>query len=708
MKKKELLKLKTLKPTKELMDTFRADTGEEVWQRRSLYGTRSASRHTKYEWYKFIEARVENNILKVAIWTRKRLMLGWNVPEFTIYIDKENQEWSTYDYYGERWLSGMICNLPYTAQDGEIFGSPVWSSETSNKEASTYLGCEDTIVYSAVKEFQYGISKDRLIRKHNSELEQIDEFMAAVRQYPKGYNNEWLIRKGFRDRATIFYKPGKTVTEGYCTCCGKFVKIRNRPKHMEKGVCPEHKTEVTFRSWGRQNCLQETKLVGIIDKTKNQDEFCLSISSIRLTWRKENNYQNPEISIGESYRFRMDGGFRVREEYEFYEYRHTGVIRWCHMQAHGMGYYRSTQNPYCTLYTGNLKRVRQNTKLKYTPIEDFLEKVNYKQMDIEDLLSIASRYQEIEVLIKTGMSKITLDIMQSCGGMIYEISTGCRKLEDTLKLDKVRMRQAVRLNVTRKELQILQASKWADVTLQDDWVRKLEICFKYKSMDDIVIALKRGNIGKLLNYWEKITEGDEKKLQEIARDYDDYLEQLGRLHIPLTKSNRFPANFYETHRQYAEQIQEMEDKLKKADTRRKNSILKKLVEKQKELYECQDRELMIVWPTTKKDFEVEGQLQHNCVGGYFEKMVNQSTTVFFIRKKESPEIPFCTVEFNKGKLIQCRSRFNATAPDEAIEYCKKIAEHYEKETLKRLSEEEKELDKAAGSKTSRKGVKKAC
>lgn len=65
-------------------------------------------------------------------------------------------------------------------------------------------------------------------------------------------------------------------------------------------------------------------------------------------------------------------------------------------------------------------------------------------------------------------------------------------------------------------------------------------------------------------------------------------------------------------------------------------------------WEFEDEEYMVVVPTCAEDFITEGRLQHNCVGGYVEAVLNESRGchVIFLRKKENPEIPVLTVEID--------------------------------------------------------------
>jgi hypothetical protein len=48
---------------------------------------------------------------------------------------------------------------------------------------------------------------------------------------------------------------------------------------------------------------------------------------------------------------------------------------------------------------------------------------------------------------------------------------------------------------------------------------------------------------------------------------------------------------------------------------------------------------------------------------HLPRIVNDESEVLLLRKKESPEDPFFTIEVQKGKLIQCRTMKNQTDPE---------------------------------------------
>ena len=70
------------------------------------------------------------------------------------------------------------------------------------------------------------------------------------------------------------------------------------------------------------------------------------------------------------------------------------------------------------------------------------------------------------------------------------------------------------------------------------------------------------------------------------------------------------------------------------------------------------KKLMIVIPSSAEDLRREGQILHHCVGTYVERVAEGKTTILFIRKTESPEEPYYTMEWRDEKVIQCRGMRN--------------------------------------------------
>lgn len=664
MDKRKLEKLKPMKATACMMRAKLEDIpkerhadGKNVWV---------------HKWYKFFDAAVENEILKVGIWQRCYLYAVGQQPDYTIYIDK-NGKWLTDGIEG--WQKAKIINLDFKTQKGEIFGSWNWSTGKALKTVTEYLGIQAATIPEAIRKHQ---TKDNTLngKYHRNELAAIDEFMESVPEVPKGFNNSWLVKTAFKDITSLMYHPGKNVKEAYCTRCQTIVQIKDKPKHLKKTVCPNCKAEATYRSWNKQRQFGSRKYVGVMQRTKGSEKYCLTQYEIKLTYKKENDYREPEIRRGYVERFEFMPGFTWTSSYEMAEYKKTRVNRWCYARTHGMGNSWHRAQPRCVLYEKNIDSLFKETDLKYVSLRKVVEG---RKIAPQEGLAILDIYSGVfEKLIKVKMWNLVLEMTED----VYDVESCVykegRKLNEILKLDRQRAKMAVNMNCTLEELEVLQAAQKMRVTVDEELVREVVKHVGGRWHDDICLFLTMPNLRKTLGYLKKIEQQFNVGPKSALRDYEDYLQQLHKLRIPRDKHNRFPANFYHVHEELTKQIEEKENMIEKASVKKKNLILQKLVKEIKGDYEANSNKYMIVWPETKADFTKEGQLQHNCVGGYFERCVKNETTVFFLRRKEEPEKPFCTVEFNDGKMKQCRTKYNHDAPADVIEYMGKIEENYRK------------------------------
>ena len=70
-------------------------------------------------------------------------------------------------------------------------------------------------------------------------------------------------------------------------------------------------------------------------------------------------------------------------------------------------------------------------------------------------------------------------------------------------------------------------------------------------------------------------------------------------------------------------------------------------------------DLIIRLPKNVSEIIAEGVIQHNCVGAlYIDRILNRRSDILFVRKKDSPEEPYVTLEVFDNKIVQCRYRYN--------------------------------------------------
>ncbi len=669
MKKDELLKLRPLTAT---ADMIRAKTGD-VPTKRIIYsrGGRQMRQVWTHRYYKFYRAAVEKGILKVGIWQRCNLTGEGQRPDYTVFIDNKSGTWLTYGFGG--WTQAKLFNLDYEHEEGQEFGLGNWNSAGSLKAAVSYLGITGATVKEAVRKFQTRDPGTAVY--HRNEMEQIDEFMESVPEAPKGFNNDWMIRTAFINMASIMYHPGKRVTEGYCTRCRTTVQIKDKPRHLKETKCPHCKATATYRSWNKQNTLERRKWVGIVQRLNGSDGYCLSQYEVKVIYRKENDYREPEIRTERVERYRLSEWFEWHESFAYEEYKCTGVVRWSHAHSLGMGCSYRSPHPWCVLYEKNITALLKDTDAKYVPAAVLLRENEGKQIDPSTALKQCVEHPDmLEKLIKAGMTKLAGEVWKE---RYRGMDVSGKRLQDILGLDAENTRLAREMNCAGRELTVIKEAQRAHVRMDAELVRDIDDLFHgYTGVDDMYLFIASPNLRKTVNYLKKVKEESGNHGYTVRRDYEDYLHQLHRLGIPADRHTRFPANFYHTHELLSAQIEELDNKIEKAGVREKNKILKKTVAGLKPLYDTKSKKFLIVWPMSKADFDKEGQLQHNCVGGYFERCTKGETTVFFVRNADEPDKPYATVEFKEGQLVQCRIAYNRNAPADVMKYMDRIADHY--------------------------------
>lgn len=139
MKKKELRRMKPLYATPRMMELVWQDVGIQK-EIRYMYGNNV--KYTEYEYNLYYRATVENNILKVAVFTRKQMAAGEQMPQYEIYLSKEENTHLTYAVREGKWRTGKINTLDYDT--GRLpYGTSAkkpWVSATDKNKINEYLG----------------------------------------------------------------------------------------------------------------------------------------------------------------------------------------------------------------------------------------------------------------------------------------------------------------------------------------------------------------------------------------------------------------------------------------------------------------------------------------------------------------------------------------------------------------------------------------
>lgn len=144
--------------------------------------------------------------------------------------------------------------------------------------------------------------------------------------------------------------------------------------------------------------------------------------------------------------------------------------------------------------------------------------------------------------------------------------------------------------------------------------------------------------------------------------------------------------------------QEKEEAERKAKKKKEAAAKKAMEETKKALAEIlkqndgtdafliKGKGLILIVPKTGDEIREEGAALHHCVGSYVDRVAKGETSVFFIRKEDSPDKPYFTLEWKNNDIAQCRGLHNREMPPEVRAFTqafkKKMLDSIEKDKRK--------------------------
>lgn len=126
----------------------------------------------------------------------------------------------------------------------------------------------------------------------------------------------------------------------------------------------------------------------------------------------------------------------------------------------------------------------------------------------------------------------------------------------------------------------------------------------------------------------------------------DYIEAAEQMGLDLgNEIHLLPRDLSEKHDEITAAWTALRRKEPRAGYRKR---LKKLTLR----YTYTDGTYLIRPPADGKEIVQEGEALHHCVGGYVERHLNGATTILFLRRRDRPGRPLCTIEVNGNTIRQ--------------------------------------------------------
>ena len=288
------------------------------------------------------------------------------------------------------------------------------------------------------------------------------------------------------------------------------------------------------------------------------------------------------------------------------------------------------------------------TSIQYAGLDLYVESKQTKKGRNPIRFSLdAARYPVMEFLMKAGYYTL-----------LWEAISGTQD-RNAIRWNAEKLKDAFRFPLRLLKFREPDAWSFQDLkTLGEIWANWGG---KIKDQEILAATILRARAGKIEDTVLAFTtaskaaaylEAQEKREPGTARLYEDYINDCEALGLDLfDKQVLFPPRLREAHaRTISMKKIKANDMLRDAFTKAANRGRK---------WNLEGKRLFIRVAETPEELIREGEILSHCVGGYAKNMAEGELLIYFVRKVETPEEPFYTLDLRKKEIYQCRTKKNA-------------------------------------------------
>lgn len=462
----------------------------------------------------------------------------------------------------------------------------------------------------------------------------------------------------FLNERYIFTEKINGEQQGYCTHCHKEFKT-SKLKHKSNTICPMcgSKCKVQSSAYKRTNFIHRASFVFFEKSIKDPNTIVATEYFVTKDFTGDyKNVENGYTILGLTI-FEPGKSTMLKQNIWSNEWTLRSTV----FKVGNGEWYRRYEG-----YTSyeSIKKAIKGTYFQYSTWN------RYKDEDMLKFFALYSKYPCIEYLTKMGLSHLVRYKLQD-RPMYRTINWRGKTVFDVLKLTKSELKE-IRQNNIEVSLELLYTKK-----LMKDICKLSLIELKdyselapYDIGEDIKKISKKVNLSKLHKYLIKQRSKDKEHIcgfYGAFATYRDYLKDCKILKMNL-KDERvlFPKSLYEMHQNTIKQIKTKEDKAL-------NIKIKDRLESLNQ-YKFEFNGLFIRPAKSSIELIEEGSALNHCVARYAEKYSKGITNIFVIRRLDTPNKPYFTVEIRNNKIVQVRGNRNCDPGKDIKEFIEMFKE----------------------------------
>lgn len=593
-----------------------------------------------------------------------------NIPEVRIVFDDKN--WINYHPETKEWSHKKVkdnyWDNNFGPRDDDIYTSDKSKATIEEITGPKFDQYKKGMSYIATIQERYTSRvKDERARRIQ---DNIDKHIEKVRDKHSKDFEKWAKDYIYRHTDNyMYYKNKGTKAEMQCSICGHFQKIKigedfgeiTKPRAGNLKYCNLCGKETRYKQIGRARTEGVIRYVN--DAITYKEGLCIKVIKIfkRIA---PGQVEKIEMSDEICYFFDKDAKKMIKA-YNWGGYTHENNLK-------SAGYYGYLGVPGGEeMSPGGAEEIGKS-HLRYADYSEFKKKTE-TWLDIVKYLEAYSKHREIEMLLKKGWIHTAKAVAEGSGLYNYKATN----IADYLKIKSHRV-QEYKKSEDREMLQILQMEREKDIKMNDIDIQRILRYGPGVILAKIKDIMKFVKFRKIMNYIEKHEETND--TTGAFTFYRDYLNMKSKLGYDMTDDIiLFPHNLRDAHNKAVIESNEREADIRKKEVMKKFPNIQKKYNRLSRIYSYSEGEYIIRPVKDAAEIIDEGRMQHHCVGNgdtYLKKHDKGESYILLMRKKESPEMPFITIEINGDEIYQWYEAYDKKDTKETTQpYLDKYVEH---------------------------------
>lgn len=472
----------------------------------------------------------------------------------------------------------------------------------------------------------------------------VDAAFATLPQIPETFEKHCMENI---PEIPIFYKRREKYAECTCGKCGAGYGTEEIPQRGGRTTCKVcgHRGQWEWKRQTRKH--RKRSDITLVQCTTDKN---LVMRIFRISYEYQQDYE-ADVKMTEKRRYFLCMG-DVYKFYNrpFYDYaKGTWEKHWGRESDHEL---IDIHN----FYPGYNSAIKESN-LKYCNPREIAETTFWHQSDYGTALIVYANNPAVEMFAKCGMNKIVTHLIEK-EGKTKLINRRAKTFYGQLRIkDKKALKSLIAEKGDLGMLKVLQLEKKNKIQFTDEQRQFLKDRYKeYRGEEKLKFLLRYMTLQQLINRVKKYLKTEKyHRESEVLSEYKDYLEMRMELGYDMTNElYLYPKSLKEKHDLMVKECNEKKDKLHSTKMMQKYPKIAEQYEELCEKYGYTDENYVIRPARDAAEIVREGRELHHCVGreNYLSGHNKGKSFILLLRKKESLDEPYYTIEIHDKEIIQ--------------------------------------------------------